>query len=270
MFTAGSLASQNAVLVRVRRSVDRNGEIPLHFARVLGFDSSSVSAEAVAMFRDGVTGFRPSPAKPFTSLMPFALHIDDWQALLAGQGPDEWSFDTLDQSIDAGPDGVLELRLYPATQQGRGNSPEIAPGNFGTIDIGSSGNSTADLVRQIREGVSAEDLEYHGGELKLDDETGTLTLNGETGLSAGMADALEDIVGQPRTIALYSEVAGQGGDTVNYTIVGFAGIRILDYRLSGNEKYIKIQPAIVIDDTAIAGGPENSSYTVFQPVVLVR
>ena len=184
---------------------------------------------------------------------------------MSGNGKDDWSYDPVTKEIRPFTDGVPEARLFP-TRSSKGSG--ITPGNFGTIDIGGSNNSTAVLKRQISDGVSASDLAHHGGELKLDPVTKTVVLDGETGISAGMELALPDALGQARTIPLYSKVVG-GGDNAKFTIVAFVGVRILDYTLNGGDKYIIIQPAVVVDNTAIStDGP--TSYNVYQPVMLVR
>jgi hypothetical protein len=143
------------------------------------------------------------------------------------------------------------------------------PGNFGTVDIGDPGNDAEDLWRQIREGPNAGDMAWHNGELKLDPVTGTLQLTGDTGLTVSMKAPLEEIAGHPRTLPLYSVVAEQGNEA-QFTIVGFAGVRIVDFCLTGENKYILVEPAMVVDDSAVAGETDGSSYFVGQPVRLVR
>ena len=140
------------------------------------------------------------------------------------------------------------MNMYAAG--GNGNSGQTTTGNFGTIDIGSGNNSTDDLIRQIIDGISPDDLSHHGGELSLDPLTDSMTITGDTGLSSGMDDVLQSIVGEPRIIMLYDSVGGNG-NTTEYNIVGFAGIRIVEVQLQGNNKHITIQPAIVTDDAVI-------------------
>ena len=61
--------------------------------------------------------------------------------------------------------------------------------NIGTVDIGSPNNSTADLVRQIRYGLNDFDMSFFPNrEIRFD--KGPITLNGDTGLSAGIKDDL--------------------------------------------------------------------------------
>ncbi len=257
----------NSVCVRVHRDTERNGPIGLFFARIMGVYSVDVGAEATATIDDDVVGYRVTPTSGNAELMPFALHVNAWNALMAGTTPigDQYSYDPDTGEVDSGTDGVLEINFYPG-----GGAGQLPPGNFGTVDIGSSSNGTNDVRRQILEGVSAEDLAHHGGELKLGPD-GTLTLGGDPGLSAGFKDALEEIIGQPRAVPLFSEVSGNGNNA-EYTIVGFAGIRIMDVKLTGSmdSKYVIAQPAYVVDDAVITEPGATSSYLVCRAARLTR
>ncbi len=178
---------------------------------------------------------------------------------------DEYSFDPQTNTVTCGPDGIPEVNLYP---EGTGS-----PGNRGTVDIGNSNNSTADVGRQIREGVSADDLSYHGGKLELDPVSKSLSLNGDTGISAGIKDDLTSIVGKPRVIPIFTTVAGPGNNA-QYTIVGFAGIRVMKVKLTGSSntsKKVVIQPSRVVSPGAIpATWSDVSSNYVYSPVWLVK
>ena len=252
----------NAVQVRVRRTGDINGEIPLFFARVMGIDQASSQAQATAALLSNFNGFSTPTSGGNLNILPFALDLQTWEALVAGVGTDDWAWDTASETASGGSDGILEVNLFP---QGTGS-----PGNRGTVDIGSNNNSTADIARQIVEGISAEDLEYHGGKLEFD-ENGELELNADTGISAGMKDELESIKGQPRIIPVFSQIVGNGNNA-QYTIVKFVGIRIMEVKLTGNmnSKRVIIQPAITLTYGGIpATGTQTSSF-VYSPVWLVR
>jgi Flp pilus assembly protein TadG len=265
--TFGNESEYNSVLVRVSRTAERNGDVPLFFARVLGFESSGMTADAVATFRDGVRGFRPSPATGNPSLVPFSLHIDLWNALINGGGSDNWDYSVDTGELVVGSDNVREIQLFPNGTDGSGN--------FGTLEIGSPDNGTPDLARQIEYGLSADDLSYHDGALELDALTNTLQLAGDPGLSAGVKSAIEAIKGTPRTIALH-DLVWSPGDNAQFRIVGFAGVRIVDYWLDGKNwreellHYVTIQPAVVIDDSAITDNASGTSYFVHQRVTLSR
>jgi len=212
-------------------------------------------------------GFRAPSDGSNLEMLPLALDQDTWDGLLAGGGTDDWKYDTETGEITSGSDGIKEVNLYP---QGTGS-----PGNRGTVDIGPSNNSTADLSRQIRNGVTQADLDCIGGELRFNAE-GKLFLNGDTGISAGIKDDLAYIrdrkPNKPRIIPIFQSVAGSGNNAT-YTIVGFAGVRIMDVKLTGSmsSKRVIIQPARMKAKGGIpsSDGRPNASF-VYSPVWLVR
>ncbi len=261
-------ASQfNTLRVHVRRDASHNSPIDLYFAGVFGKLTANISAEAYATFKDGVVGWKVTDNTGNADLLPLALKVTAWNNLLSGAFTtgDNYAYDPVTGAVTAGHDGINELNLYPG-----GGATQLPPGNFGTVDIGNPNNSTADISRQIRYGVDANDLAYFGGELKLG-ANGTVVLNGDTGLSAAIKDDLTSIIGKPRAIPLFSTVTGPGNNSM-FTIVGFAGIRILDVKLTGSmsSKKVIIQPAFLVDDAAETGPGSGSSYFVYQPVHLVR
>ena len=251
----------NAVQVRVRRTVNQNGEVPFFFARVLGIQTAPVQATATAALMNTVGGFRTPPDGSNLNILPYALDKNSWDALMAGTGNDAWSWDEVSGAVHGGADGIKEVNLFP---QGTG-----APGNRGTVDIGSSNNSTSDIARQIVDGISPSDLAHLGGQIKFDAQD-QLYLNGDTGISAGVKDELASIRGQPRVIPLFSQVVGPGNNA-QYTIVAFAGIRVMEVVLTGsqNSKRILVQPAPVVASGMIPGTSGQGSF-VYSPVWLVR
>ncbi len=268
----------NAVQIRLRRTAEQNGEVPLYFARALGFDSYAGQTQATAVFLDNIAGFRiPAPGQAL-GILPFAFDQALWNAMMAGAGNDDfspvWNDDT--GAWDTAPvaDGIREINLFPQ---------EVgAPGNFGTINIGANNNSTNTLRRQIEVGLTAEDMShYPNGELMIDDITGTLDLTGDTGISAGMESALQAIIGQPRIVPLYRQVSGVGTNAT-YEIVKFVGVRVLEVDLRGGletDKRLVLQPANVTIPGAIRAtvvdpinpSPEEQrSQFVYSPVWLIQ
>lgn len=253
----------NSVQVRVQRTTARNGEIGLFFAPVFGSNSQGVQATATAAILRNIKGFQAPSSGENIGMLPFALDLETWNNMLAGGGSDNWTWDATSGTLTHGTDQVREINLYP---QGTGS-----PGNRGTVDIGGNNNSTNDIARQILHGVSASDLaQMPGGKVALGSD-GTLSLNGDTGISAGVKDELSAIRGQPRVIPIFSTVSGNGNNA-QYTIVAFVGIRVLDVKLTGpmSGKRVTIQPAIVQVDGAIAGDGTQTSQNVYSPVWLVR
>jgi Flp pilus assembly protein TadG len=254
----------DSVQVRVRRTAQKNGALQLFFGPVLGHATQDITATATATYQGRViNGFKVTGSGKTTSLLlPFTLDIAVWtDQVINGNGPDNWTYNPTTQAYAAGSDGIHEVNLYPT----KGNSP----GNFGTVNIGQPNNGTPELERQILYGPNASDLVAMGGQIALGAD-GTLTLQGNPGISAGFKDDLASIRGQPRIIPLYSKVTGQGNNTY-YTIVAFAGIIITDVQLTGNNKHVTIQPEMAVDPTAITGASTSTtSFFVYQPLQLCR
>jgi hypothetical protein len=148
-------------------------------------------------------------------------------------------------------DGVPESLLYPVRS---GN-----PGNWGTIKIGVSNNSTSTLGDQIRYGITPAQLAaFPGGKVSLD-QTDTSAVpptpyhsfDGNPGISAGIKDDLESIIGKPVTIPLYDQSGGNGNNAW-FRVIAFVGVRIVNVDFQGNPKYVIVQPALVHDSTIIA------------------
>ncbi len=264
---ATSAFKPNALRVKVQKTSLQNGEVPLFFARALGRLSAACEAEATAALINNFGGFRMPSGGGNLELLPFALDVDTWNNLMAGGGVDQFSYNAETGTVSSGSDNVREVNLYP---QGTGS-----PGNRGTVDIGGSNNSTTDIKRQILEGISPADMAdpamaHFNGELKFDSR-GELELNGDTGISAGVKEELVSIIGQPRIIPIFSTVAGPGNNA-QYTIVKFAGVRLLDVQLTGSmsSKKVIIQPANIKVRGGIPSSTPGTSYFIYSPVWLVR
>jgi hypothetical protein len=260
-------AKYNAVRVLIRRTAAMNGETPLFFARALGITSAADQREATAAFLNGFSGFEMPRDGTNLGMMPFAMDEDTWNGMLAGTtGTDNFSWDRNSETVTSGGDGVLELNLYP------GQDTTLPAGNRGTLDIGSDSNSTADIARQVLYGANEADLAFHGGSLELND-SGELILNGDTGISAGIKEELASIIGQPRIIPLFRTVVGNGNNAM-YTIVGFAGVTVLEVHLTGNttNKRVMIQPAKVVTGGGISdgGAGATTTYGIYSTAWLVR
>ena len=253
----------NAVSTTVQRNATHGGSIVYYFAQLLGIEEKDLAAQATAAFEDGVTGIKVTDRTGNAPVLPYSLKNDCWHGMM-NSPPDTYTYDPDTGEVLVGGDGIPEINIFPG-----GGDGQLPPGNFGTVDIGGDDNSASDLVRQILTGISAEDLAYHGGSLEFGAE-GYLDLNGDTGISAGVKDALESIKGRPRVLPLFSE-CWDPGNNATFRIVGWAGIRIMHVRLIGaeNKLQVLVQPAIVADDTA-KGGSSSPDYFVYRPVQFVQ
>jgi Flp pilus assembly protein TadG len=256
-------------LIRVTARRDQpngsNGDrtLPLFFAPVIGNNTATLSVTATATISPG-GGFRIPTGSGLTApILPIALDEPTWNALIAGSGTDGYSYNS-SGTVTSGSDGILEVNIYP------NGSTDLPPGNRGTVDFGSPNNSTADLSRQIRYGLNETDLSFFpNGTVTTDD--GPLQLNGDTGLSAGIKDDLASIIGQPRAIPLFTQVAGPGNNAM-YTIVRFVGIRLLHVQLTGSpsNKKVIVQPATVTSDTVLAGNGSSTTTYIYSRIRLIH
>jgi hypothetical protein len=266
-YKAWGVAPYNLFEATMRRdqggSSNGDGDLPLFFAPVIGHDKAGLATTSTAALIPGV-GFRITGGSPMTAgILPITLDNDTWNALMAGVGDDDFSYNEDTGAISSGPDGILEVNLYPT------GSTILPPGNRGTVDIGHQGNSTNDIKRQILYGLNESDLQPYGGEFRFDSVP--MILNGDTGLSAGIKAELNAIKGQPRAIPIFSSVSGPGNNA-NYVIIKFVGIRILDVKLTGNPngKHVTVQPAPFIDPTVIPGEQTIQTDSILSPVSLIR
>ncbi len=262
--TSDSNQPYRAVRVSVRKTSGLNGQIPYYFARIFGQQGIDISAEATAAMALQIQGFNtPTGGSNTLNILPFALDESTWQGMLNGGGTDQYRYSASTGQVSSAGDGIREVNLYP---QGTGS-----PGNRGTVDIGGSNNSTADLARQIVYGISSGDLVALGKPLSLGSD-GTMTLNGDTGISAGVKDELASIIGKTRISPIFSTVTGNGNNA-NYRIVRWAGVRILYVKLTGSmsSKQLIVQPASVLARGAIVGDSSRVwSDGIFSSVVLVH
>jgi Flp pilus assembly protein TadG len=244
-----------------------DGPLELFFAPVFGTYRAGTQAVSTAAMLPAV-GFKVEAGSNVkTAILPIALDIQTWDDLIElNIGSDEYSYNPSTGSVSPGGDGIREVNLYP------NSTADLPPGNRGTVDIGPTNNSTADLNRQILEGINEADiaaLAAQGVQLRWDN--GPITLNGDPGLSAGIKEELETIKGQPRAIPIFSAVSGPGNNA-QYTIPKFVGIRIMFVQLTGkpSSKKVIIQPAPLMDPTAITGNRVITNDTVFGPPALIE
>ena len=272
-------ATFNTVRVLGRRDAESNGAIPMTFGRILGMRSTEAKASAVASFINRIAGFKaPVDEGPHIPMMPLALDLETWEAALAGQASDQWSWDAEAQKVVAGSDGILECNLYPPTKPskksgfrpGKGAAPaskKTPADDRGTVFIGTGAYDKRHLVRQILFGISQEDWAYHNGSLTFD-ENGELFLKGKRSIDPTLGVPLATVRGETRIIPIFSQVNGQGEGTV-YTIVAWAGVRILDVQLTGANKRVIVQPAEVVTGGTVTGDQARSFY-VYSRVWLAK
>src|SRR5262249_53388623 len=145
---------------------------------------------------------------------------------------DQYAYNPATNTVTPGTDGVYESVLYPVSS---GN-----PGNWGTIKVGVDNNSTSTLGAQIRYGITPAQLAtFPNGQIQLDPSTTppSIIFNGNPGISAGIKDDLESIIGKPVSIPIYDQ-SDDNGNNAWYRVINFAALRILSVNFQGNPKYV--------------------------------
>lgn len=260
----------NMVEVTVRRTAAADAPLGAVFAKVLGHNSFDVEARAVASVAPA-TGFGLAANSTATiDILPIALDLTTWNSLLAqiyngtNSGFSDQHRYTTAGTVSDSADGVPEVNIYPDANSA------MPSGNRGTVDIGSSNNSTADLKRQIQYGINASDLSWFpNGELRFNDD-GVLSLNGDTGISAGIETALKSIIGHVRAIPIFIQVSGPGNNA-QFTITRFVGVRIMAVKLTGgpSQRYLRVQPAPYSTRYALRGNvPVTVDGIMSQPLLV--
>jgi Flp pilus assembly protein TadG len=261
----------NMVEVTVRRTAAANAPLGAVFAQIIGHNSFDVEARAVASIAPTTGFYLPEDSTASIDILPIALDLTTWNSLLAqiynqtNSGfSDQHRYDSTTGNVSNSADGVPEVNIYPDANSA------MPSGNRGTVDIGSPNNSTADLKRQIQNGINASDLDWFpDGELRFNDD-GLLFLNGDTGISAGIESALKSIIGHVRAIPIFIEVSGPGNNA-QFTITRFVGVRIMAVKLTGgpSQRYLRVQPAPYTTRYALRGNaPVTVDGIMSQPLLI--
>ena len=89
-------------------------------------------------------------------------------------------------------------------------------------------------------------------------------------LCGPITQALNQILGEPRAIVLFSDVSAPGNNA-NYTLVEFVGVRVMKVEMTGNPKHIWIQPAKLVDSAAVPNlESPPSDDDIYSPLILIE
>ncbi len=255
----------NAVQVVARRSAGgQNGPLNFFFSSIFGQSTTDVSATAVAVFDDHVSGFNPESGTGY--LIPFSIDRATFQAQFDA-GSDGFEFDPDTGNVSPGSDGIGEVDIYPNN---------FGPGNFGLLNIGSPNQGNPALAEQIENGVTGDDMEAEIGTSAVTffDSSGnpvTYDMTGGTGIKTALNTSVEARLGDVVAFLLHDHFVGDGQNGV-YTITGIRFGRVMGVTLTGNpdDRGIWIQPTTYAGSGVMISASAPSSLGKAGRLVLAR
>jgi hypothetical protein len=267
----------NTVTVITRRDSNggtfSNGPLGLFFGQIFGISSVSLTATASATIYNGyMSSMTDNP--PYTTsgttttlginahILPVALDMYVWANFLSDNTSSAW----LSGVTSTGSNGALQLQVYPTGTN--------TPGSFGLIDVGQPSNSVPAFRNWIDDGSTPNDISYLLSHSLL---PVSVSSPAQWKVGPGLKSTLESnfasVIGEPLLIPIFqplspaastpppsspgsSYTAATGsGSNATYAVVGFAGVTITSASGSGNNMNISIQPAVVVDPTAVISNP---------------
>ncbi len=132
----------DTVRVTLRRDASANSPIPLFFAGIFGIINSEVSATATAVLQ------KASIIRPGTGVLPFSIPQDEWNSTEPGE---IWN-------------------IYGDGRMTDGSGDEV-PGNWGTLNLGPSSNSTSAINDQILNGLQQKHLDALHSQRRIPNRT---------------------------------------------------------------------------------------------------
>ncbi len=238
---------------------------------------SGVATSSTAYVDRDVIGFRLDGMQPLP-VMPLAIFTDpcppgqekpeqwltkdarSWEyQVLARQGRDSWTTPGADGKPQPGPDQVPEIDVVLS-------ATGIDMKDNGCL-TGIGSRSFAQALRQLTNGLTAEDLQARGGQLLLNDGLNSQQPDNRLMLPhlalsihdmSALAKALQGLVGQRRICMLYD---GQTtGSQKSVVIRGFVAARVMEVRTQTNtgtdgrkspQVILVLQPCSYVTSTAV-------------------
>ena len=265
----------NVVEVTAHRSeggdADSNGPVEFLFASIFGRFSGEVHASAAAIFDDRFAGVRVNANG--ANILPFTIHEDAFLSEMVAGG-DQYGYNAALGEVNASPDGIREIRLYPYPLSG--DDYEEGDGNFGVLNIGTGNQGVDTEIDQILNGVSDSEIvaEIGTSDLTFFGAGGapvTYDITGSPGLEATLKDPISSIIGQEIGFFLHNNVVLSGSNAI-YTITQIRYGRVMDIRLTGppNQRGFFIQPISYAGGDVVISPDAPSSGGLVGRLVLVR
>jgi len=173
------------------------------FSSIMGVESFSVRACAVSEIASGISAIRGD-------LRPFAVHKDDIKPV--GQ----------------------KFRIPLGNWTTGDDGEEMAPGNFGLLNLDGGALGTDELIDWIQDGFD--------GECRIDPDVGYLWIDGTCGVRRAITSELEAIIGEMVFVCVYDTITGVGSNA-SFRVIWFAGAVVTDIKWAGvsEQSYIEME-----------------------------
>jgi Flp pilus assembly protein TadG len=256
----------NSINVVARRDNIMNTPVSLFFGRIFGFNTKELQATARATIYSGDVTTLKAISGVNAHILPVALDVNIWnQFYKTGQSPDG--------NIYLGTNGIPQLLVYPYGPY---------QGAFGLVDVGPPQNNVPAFRNWIDDGQTPNDINYliSNNMVPVSMDSPKAWKDGP-GLKSTLQANFYEQLWVPNLIPLFKPQAitaqqsatgwqglsvglayqptnnsGGGGQNQTFAIVGLAGVMISQADGSGNSMNISIQPAAVVDPTAVIWNPK--------------
>ena len=188
-------------VITFRDDLAPGGPVGAVFGSMMGIDELSIEGAAVSQLARGITAITGD-------LRPFAVHKDDIKP--AGQ--------------------IFRIPLGNWTVSEDGE--EIAPGNFGLLNLNGGALGTDELITWIQNG--------YDGTCSIDPDVGYTWIPGTCGVRQAIVSEIEALIGQMVFVCVYDMVTGEGSNAT-FRIIWFAGGIIRDIKFAGPNSYIEVE-----------------------------
>jgi Flp pilus assembly protein TadG len=248
----------NTVTVTTRRDNIANGPLGLFFAQIFGITSTNLTATASATIYAGdVSSLQVIPGIN-AHILPVALDVNVWKNFANGNLNSPW----LSGNTSTGPNSNAQLQIYPFGTN--------TPGSFGLLDIGVPSNDSPAFRNWINSGSTPNDISYLlSNNLLPVSPSAPQPWKCGPGLKSTLLSNFQGEMGVPNLLPIFYPVnpppstpppigpgsnyvaASGNGQGATYAIIGFVGVTITQASGYGNNMNISIQPASIVDPTAV-------------------
>ncbi len=233
-----SATAQGTVTVNAEKDVD------VYFGRAIGLQPYTTNSSTTA---------RWGPPASATGLRPIGLCADAIDSFFASPN----STQTLEISYDDQGSGSGQIDFC-------GNDdPE---GNWGIVDFGNDANSAAQIKDELRNGYP---LPVYTGTIGGDCTSEAYACyEGSTG--QGLTNAYKTQLDYLKSNDIYFSVpifdffTDGSGANLEFHLVAFARVRIIDYKLTGSSRSITLEfsPGLITGTCCNPGGPPSNAYVI--------